>query len=1064
MRAGRVSIAKITRPKASGVLRRERLFSVLDSDRTRPLVWVAGPPGAGKTTLVASWLEARRLPCLWYQVDEGDGDIATFFYYMGLAARKEAPRNRKPLPLLTPEYLQNIPTFTRRYFENLYGRLQPPFALVFDNYQTVSAESQFHEALSLGLSQMPEGSFAVVISRTEPPPAFARLRAHEQMVLIDDHALRLTDEESHALAELRGLGKEAPDTIRILHQRTEGWTAGLVLILELLKKKSLPAEALAHQPPQAVFDYFAGEIFQKADDQTKTLLLKTAFIPTITTGMAERLTGLDKAGRILGGLVQKNYFTVKHSSLEPVYQYHPLFREFLVTRAREVFSAEDISRIQRNAAALLVETGHFEDAASLLSSAKDWDGCARLVLGQAKSLIAQGRSVTLEEWILAMPEELRAKRPWLLFWLAMCKQAFNPAGSRALFEKAFHAFKASRDPAGWLLSWAGAVDTFIYEWHEFARLDRWIQELDIHLRGQPSFPSLEIEARVSASMMGALLLRRPDHPHVRKWTERALALARKSEDAGLRLQAYMNAGAYYDFMGDHANAGAAAEELGKAARSSSATPLTITSWKWMEAYVNTATTTDYDLSLQLLSEGQETAQKNGVHVWDHQSFGVGVVTCLNKGDFKAAAEYLKKKEETLASGQRMSVSQYHHLAAWYYLLLGDVPRAREHAEAGLALAIDSGAPFAVAILRLSVAQTLHAAGDFREARDQLNRAAKDIKRCGSLILEYMCGMAKAQFAFDQGNREAAALASLRKAMTLGREQNYITMFFWWQPDVMARLCAKALEAGIEVEYVKHLIRARNLVPDAPPLKVESWPWPVKIHTLGRFSLLLDDRPVRFPGKAQHKPLEMLKALIAFGGRDVGVERLAETLWPDALGDAAQQAFDTTLHRLRKLLGQEKAVQLREGQVSLDPRCCWVDIWALERLMSQAESSRSPELTEKALALYQGPFLGQETEQPWAIPLRERLRSRIIRLMGKQCRQWEEAKKWRKAAECYQRALEVDDLAEEFYQRLMLSYQRMGRRTEALAVYQRCRKILSSVFGIEPSPETEAIYKSLLQNQ
>lgn len=1060
MREAPSQIAKITRPRLSGVLQRDRLFAVLDEGRTRPVIWVSGPPGSGKTTLVSSYLDARALSSLWYQVDEGDADIATFFYYMGRAA----PKKRKPLPLLTPEYLQDIPTFTRRYFENLYSRLKPPFALVFDNYHAVSAESPFHEVLSTGLSQIPEGGCAIVIGRAEPPPAFARLRAHEQMALIEDHALRLTAEESYALAELRGLGKEAPDTIRILHQRTEGWTAGLVLILELLKKKSLPVEALAHQAPQAVFDYFAGEIFQKADDQTKTLLLRTAFLPSLTTGMAERLTGLDKAGRILGGLVQKNYFTVKHSSLEPVYQYHPLFREFLMTRARDAFSAEDISRIQRSAAALLVETGHFEDAASLLSSAKDWDGCTRLVLGQAKSLIAQGRSVTLEEWILAMPEEIRAKRPWLLFWLGMCKQAFDPAGSRALFEKAFHAFKASRDPAGRLLSWAGAVDTFIYEWHDFTSLDQWIQELDKHLHGKPSFPSLEIEARVSASMMGALLLRRPGHPHVRKWTERALALAKKSEDTGLRLQAYMNAGAYYDFMGDHANAGAAAEELGKAARSSSATPLTITSWKWMEAYVNTATTTDYDRSLQLLSEGQETARKNGVHVWDHQNFGVGVVTCLNKGDFKAAAEYLKKKEETLVSGQRMSVSQYHHLAAWYYLLLGDVPRARKHAESGLTLAIDAGAPFAVAILRLSVAQTLHAAGELREAREELDHAAKDIKRCGSLILEYMCTMTEAQFAFDQGNREAAALAALRKAMTLGREQNYITMFFWWQPDVMARLCAKALEAGIEVEYVKHLIRARNLVPDAPPLKVEDWPWPVKIYTLGRFSLLLDERPVRFPGKAQHKPLEMLKALIAFGGRDVGVERLAETLWPDASGDAAQSALDTTLHRLRKLLAHEKAIQLREGQVSLDSHYCWVDVWALERLMSQAESSRSPELTEKALALYRGPFLGQETEQSWAIPLRERLRSRVLRHLGRECRIWEDAKKWNKAADCYRRLLEMDSLAEEAYQRLMLSYQRMGRRAEALVVYERCRKNLSAMFGIKPSPETEAIYKSLLQNQ
>ena len=91
-----------------------------------------GPAGSGKTTTVASYLESRKLPCLWYQIDEGDNDIATFFYYMGLAAKK-ASRSTRPLPLLTPEYLQDIPHLLQTILENLCGRLHAPFILVFDN-------------------------------------------------------------------------------------------------------------------------------------------------------------------------------------------------------------------------------------------------------------------------------------------------------------------------------------------------------------------------------------------------------------------------------------------------------------------------------------------------------------------------------------------------------------------------------------------------------------------------------------------------------------------------------------------------------------------------------------------------------------------------------------------------------------------------------------------------------------------------------------------------------------------------------------------------------------------
>ena len=90
-----------------------------------------------KTTLVASYLEAYKVPCIWYQVDEGDSDISTFFSYMGLAVNKAAPRERKSLPLLTAEYLSGISTFTLRYFEELFLRLTPPFTIVLDNYHRV---------------------------------------------------------------------------------------------------------------------------------------------------------------------------------------------------------------------------------------------------------------------------------------------------------------------------------------------------------------------------------------------------------------------------------------------------------------------------------------------------------------------------------------------------------------------------------------------------------------------------------------------------------------------------------------------------------------------------------------------------------------------------------------------------------------------------------------------------------------------------------------------------------------------------------------------------------------
>ena len=129
---------------------------------------------------------------------------------------------------------------------------------------------------------------------------------------------------------------------------------------------------------------------------------------------------------------------------------------------------------------------------------------------------------------------------------------------------------------------------------------------------------------------------------------------------------------------------------------------------------------------------------------------------------------------------------------------------------------------------------------------------------------------------------------------------------------------------------------------------------------------------------------------------------------------------------------------------------------------KGEVEKAIDLIEKATAIYRGPFLAKEIEQPWTIPLRERLRSKFLRQVEKMGNFWQQGSHWEKAVDCYLKGLKVDDLAEEFYQGLMTCYHKLGRKTDVLGVYQRYRKTLSAVPGFEPSLKMEALCKTLTE--
>ena len=157
-------LAKLLRPQLHRPVARQRLFRLLDRRATHPVLWVSGPPGCGKTTLVASYITSRRLPAAWYRVDEGDRDPAAFFTYLNLLARQFGSPDAPDLPTLSPEYFPDLAAFTRRCFRELFTRLPSRSMLVLDNCHAAASDT-FHLLLRCACHELPPDISLVAISR-----------------------------------------------------------------------------------------------------------------------------------------------------------------------------------------------------------------------------------------------------------------------------------------------------------------------------------------------------------------------------------------------------------------------------------------------------------------------------------------------------------------------------------------------------------------------------------------------------------------------------------------------------------------------------------------------------------------------------------------------------------------------------------------------------------------------------------------------------------------------------------------------------------------------------------
>jgi ATP/maltotriose-dependent transcriptional regulator MalT/DNA-binding SARP family transcriptional activator len=1052
------ALAKLTRPKLYDALPRPRLFAQIDEARSRPVVWLTAPPGSGKTTLVASYLEDRGLRHVWYQADSADADAATFVHYMRIAAQQLAGKAAQALPVFTPEPQQDLARFAHTFFRDLFSSLPRPCIIVFDNFQEIRPEPAGRIAFARGLEEIPEGINVLIISRTDPPPEFARLVASRRIARIDEAELRCTAKEAEAILGDQHLGSE---DLQRVQQQSEGWVAALVLLREHLSRRGAPIEESLGKGKDAIFNYFAGEIFSGARKENQRILLLTAIAPSITASEAVALTGDEEAPRLLEYLYRRHLFTDRRRGDETVYHYHALFREFLLEEGRRRLPSEERRMAMIRAAELLAARGQVGEALALFRDTQSWEAMRQLIRAHALEWARQGRAQAVSDWIKALPEEMRASDPWLEYWFGRAWIFVQPERGRPQLERAFEAFRATGDLRGQALALNTIVTGYYYEWANFTPLDRWLPEFERLLGGgRAAQLDSESELRARAAWLIALLFRRPEDENLQACAERLDRLIDGEKDLTVRVMAASTLFNYINWKTEGEAAPGLVARIEPILASSEVTPLMQVWWRTHLSFWHFLNGRYAD-SAGVMKDALAIAERYGLEAYLFEIDHAEASALINKGDHDAAKARLDEAERRLPPAKTMQWPYLHYLRSQLEQRLGHWASAVEYAEKAVALARQTGLPLIQMphfLARLTHA--LAAAGD----RDGAMRAANEAIELASPFerksFEQRRDMLQIEIDIEAGG---SARASEQLAALLADHRsrgNYV--FLRSRPDLAVRFANYALRHGIETEFVRTLIERNALV--APPDAGPEWPFRLRVRVLGGFALARDGELVRFTGKTQQRPLDLLKLLVALGGRDVDTQQLMAALWPDADGAAAKTSFDTTLFRLRKLLDVENALVLAAGKLSLNRSLAWTDVQALDAAIDAAQSASDSGQNAARAAMrlvdaYPGNLLGTE-EDPWIAKPRDALRARFVRTLQKLAERLERDGDWANATELYRRGLEADNLAESLYRGLMRALAAMGDQAEALNAYRRCRELLSIVLGIKPSVETERLHREI----
>ncbi|MCX6070604.1 MAG: hypothetical protein NTU91_07055 [Chloroflexi bacterium] len=373
-------------------LHRERLVDALHANIPKKLIVIAAPPGYGKTTLLADFHHHTEIPTCWVRLSEADVDVMRLASLLqhSLERRFRRLRGRPNLEALGSA---SPAALARSFASAIETHVSEAFAVLMDDVHLVNTSRPVLEFLDEFLACQPGQVTLIAAGREVIDISLARLMAEGNLAGLGPQDLALTPTELTEVARLQlGVNLDAAGVDALLEE-TRGWVTGVLLsrtlgngLLRGIRDTSTPL----------VYDYLAAVVLNREPDDVRNFLLEAAILPVMTAEACDTVLGRSDSGRLLGRLSRSGLFLLSAGDGSGTYEFHPQFREFLLS-TMEARDRRRLRVLRQRAAAWLEGSGQVEAAVRLYFEAGNPKRAAAVAERSSWPMRRAGRFATLEE-------------------------------------------------------------------------------------------------------------------------------------------------------------------------------------------------------------------------------------------------------------------------------------------------------------------------------------------------------------------------------------------------------------------------------------------------------------------------------------------------------------------------------------------------------------------------------------------------------------------------------------------------------------------------------------------